>query len=100
MEELVLTVTGRELEPWVKKGGRVRIQRCVSLRDGQVGLFLWREQPLLRQYCEDSEGNIYLFAPNRRIRGDVRVPRGERVYCFGRVLMPEVPLPQNMGDHF
>lgn len=96
-EDFDLTVTGRELEPYVKKGAAVRAVRCTRLADGEVGLLLWRGQPLLRQYCEDSEGNIYLFTVNRRLKRDLRVPKGEPVYCFARLLLPELPLPDPLS---
>lgn len=53
---------------------------------------------VLRQYCEDWAGNVYLFAVNRRRSGlDIRLPAagGAPVCSFGRVLLEdEVPLPE------
>ena len=49
---------------------------------------------LLRQYCEDYAGNVYLFVLDRRRRAlDIAVPRAETpVCCFGRAVM-DVPAP-------
>ena len=52
-----------------------------------------------KQYCEDTEGNIYLFSLNRaRKDADsvISASSGITVFCFGRVLMPRrVPLPRD-----
>lgn len=64
---------------------------------GQCGVFQYRGQTLVRQYCEDSFGNIYLFVLNRARRElDVTIPAGEEVRCLGRLLLdrtPPLPLP-------
>lgn len=92
-EPLTLRVTGRELEPYIRRGSTITLLPTPHLSDGEVGLFLWRERPLLRQFCEDSEGNRYLFTVNRKCKPDLRIPKGEPLYCFGKVQMAEVPLP-------
>lgn len=93
--DFILTVTGRELEPYVRRGGLVRGVRTSRLRDGEVGVFLLGERALVRQFCEDSEGNIYLFTVNRELTDDISVKKGEGPVCFARLLLPEIPLPSS-----
>lgn len=96
--DFALVITGDELEPYLKRGETAYIERTSRLRDGEVGVFVYKGAPLCRQFCEDSLGNVYLFTLNRRRKkGDVTVPRGEKgdLFCFGRVLMEDVPLPSD-----
>lgn len=96
--DFALRVEGDELEPYVKRGGIALIKRGGPIRDGDVGLFFVRGEVVLRQYCEDWAGNVYLFSVNRRRSGlDIRLPAVDKepVCSFGRVLLgAEVPLPE------
>lgn len=96
--DFALRVEGDELAPYVAPGGVALIRRGAEIRDGDVGLFFVRGEMVLRQYCEDWAGNVYLFAVNRRRSGlDIRLPAAEKapVCSFGRVLLDaEVPLPE------
>ena len=96
--DFALRVEGDELEPYVRPGGIALIKRGAEIRDGDVGLFFAGGDIVLRQYCEDWAGNVYLFAVNRRRSGlDIRLPAagGAPVCSFGRVLLEdEVPLPE------
>ena len=59
----------------VEPGGIALIKRGAEIRDGDVGLFFAGGDMVLRQYCEDWAGNVYLFAVNRRRSGlDIRLP--------------------------
>lgn len=96
--DYAVRVEGDELEPYVKRGGVALIERGAEIRDGDVGLFFAGGDMVLRQYCEDWAGNVYLFAVNRRRSGlDIRLPAagGAPVCSFGCVLLEdEVPLPE------
>lgn len=96
--DFALRVEGDELEPYVKRGGAALIKRGAQIRDGDVGLFFVRGELVLRQYCEDWAGNVYLFAVNRRRSAlDIRLPaaEGAPICSFGRVLLDaEPPLPE------
>ncbi len=84
------------LLPWVKPGSTVYILRRTDLSDGDVGLFYADEGMVFRQYCRDSEGNIYLFAVNRDYRAaDLVIPAGgETPVCYGKAALPRpIPLP-------
>ena len=88
--DFALRVEGDELEPYIERGAEIR--------DGDVGLFFAGGDMVLRQYCEDWAGNVYLFAVNRRRSAlDIRLPAadGAPICSFGRVLLDvDVPLPE------
>ena len=94
--DFALRVEGDELEPYIERGGTALIKRGAEIRDGDVGLFFG--DMVLRQYCEDWAGNVYLFAVNRRRSAlDIRLPAadGAPICSFGRVLLGvDVPLPE------
>ena len=95
--DFALRVTDDECEPYIARGGTAYIQRGAVISDGDVGLFFDGHRAVIRQYCEDWAGNVYLFAVNRRRSElDLRLPRceGKPVCSFGRVILDrEVPLP-------
>ena len=90
-------IDGDSMEPWICDGDIVLAQRRVDLRDGDVGIFFAKDGMVCKQYCQDSQGNIYLFSLNRNRRdADVHIPASSdlRVLCYGRVLMNrQIPLP-------
>lgn len=96
--DFALRVEGDELVPYIKRGGTAYIKRGAEIRDGDVGLFFVGGDMVLRQYCEDWAGNVYLFAVNRRRSAlDIRLPAadGAPICSFGRVLLDtDVPLPE------
>lgn len=92
--DFAVVIEGHELEPYVRVGDRVFCSRSPLLRDGDVGIFLAGGKMLCRQYCEDSLGNIHLFSVNRSLNHlDLHLESGEQVFCFGKVLMENIPLP-------
>lgn len=69
-------------------------------RIGQVGLFRLGRETLVRQYCEDSFGIVYLLAARRDDPSlDRVIPAGQGpVICLGRILMePDPPLPLGLA---
>lgn len=90
------TMDGDYMEPWLKRGELVTVEWALPAV-GECGLFQAGDSIVLRQYCEDSFGNIYLFALNRARRDmDITVPRDEPVRCLGRVILDRTPpLPLN-----
>ena len=95
--DYTVTVTDASLLPWVRPGERVTVSRRTDLRDGDVGLFYSREGMVFRQYCRDSQGNVYLFSVNRREREkDLSIPaaRFGEIVCYGRAMLKDrIPLP-------
>lgn len=97
--DFALRVLDDSLLPYVKAGEVVRLRRSVELRDGDVGLFRSREGMVFRQFCQDSQGNVYLFPVNRRYQEkSVMIPRRRvrRLVCYGRLILSRrIPLPMD-----
>jgi len=86
------------LAPLFPAGSRVLMKRSTDLLDGDVGLFYSQAGIVFRQFCQDSEGNIYLFSLNRdRKDEDLMIPAaGEKPTCFGKVVLEQLlPLPMD-----
>ena len=80
------------------QGKTVYIQRRTDLLDGDVGLFYSQDGMVFRQFCQDSAGNVYLFALDRARRDEDLVirPGGEMPVCYGRaVLRHPIALPMD-----
>ena len=95
--DFALVMADDAMAPLFPRGSSVQIQRRAVLRHGDLGLFFVDGRVLLRQYCEDYSGAVYLFVLNRRLsRLDMRIPRSQGpVCCFGRVpLDSPPPLPE------
>lgn len=94
MESFGLRIEGSELLPYFAPGETAYFEKTPLLRDGEVGVFSVGGEMMIRQYCEDSLGRIYLFAVNRSMKSlDREYPRGADVLCYGRLIIPEIPLP-------
>lgn len=93
--EFGIRITGDELAPIFKAGDTVYAKRRGRMAAGDVGLFLVEGELLCRQYAEDSEGNIYLFALDRAKRSDdLVIPPTTPVTLYAKLLLPEpIPLP-------
>jgi SOS-response transcriptional repressor LexA len=87
-----------DLAPYFKAGDTIFAKRKEPLLPGDVGIFYYDGKMIVRQYCEDSFGGIYLFSVNRRKKNnDIYVPHTSKknVCCFGKVILSEsIPLPK------
>lgn len=90
-------VTDNVNAPWLRPGDTMYISHTTPISAGELGVFYVDGKLVCRQYVEDCEGNIYLFAANRARRdADITVPAGggREVLLVGRVLLPvRIPLP-------
>lgn len=95
--DFAVRVLDDSLLPRLRPGELAMVRRRTDLRDGDVGLFYTRNGMAFRQFCRDSQGNIYLFAVNRRHRVlDRTVPHGRTkdLICYGKLLLfPPLSLP-------
>lgn len=94
--DFAVKMTDDRFAPVFRKGETVLFQRRVDLRDGDVGLFEVDGVPVLRQFCEDSFGSVYLLDLQRTAPEDRMFPQGgEMPVCFGRAVMEKaLPLPE------
>ena len=82
---------GDYMAPYIRRGEIVPVEWSLP-EQGQCGLFSLAERTLVRQYCEDSFGNIYLFVLDRsRPDMDITVPAGGQLVCLGRLLLEKTP---------
>ena len=92
-------IAGDSMEPWIHDGDVVLAQRRVDLAAGDVGIFYVEGGMVCKQFCQDSEGNVYLFSLNRaRKAADVTIPHSSDLplLCYGRVLLSRrIPLPSD-----
>lgn len=90
---------GAMAEPHIREGDTVYATATADLKNGDVGIFLYSGKMVVRQYCEDSFGNIYLFTLDRKMKeNDITIPANAQktTVCFGKVIMKEnVHLPEN-----
>lgn len=94
----VFTMDGDYMLPYIRPGEGVRVS-FERPKLGECGLFRAGEETLVRQYCADALGNVYLFALNRAFRAlDRMFPHGEGLVCLGKLLLDECPpLPLDFG---
>lgn len=82
---------GDYMAPYLRPGEVVTVEWALP-GIGECALFETEGKILLRQYCEDSFGNIYLFVLNRSRRDmDVIVPPGQPIRCLGLVPTEKKP---------
>lgn len=95
--DFAVRISGDSMEPWIRNGEVVLARRRLDLKDGDVGIFYARDGMVCKQYCQDSQGNTYLFSLNRQRRdADITIPATSDLplICFGRVLLERrIPLP-------
>ena len=89
------------MEPYLKRGALVYIDRSEAPEELQPGLFLVGGRVLCRQWCEDSTGTLHLLCANpRRERENLSLNRNEKAacLCLGRVLTKKkLPMPLYIG---
>lgn len=94
--EFAIKVHGDSMEPHLPDG-TIALGRKQTPRDGDVAALLLDGVFLVKQVCQDSVGNIYLFSLNRaRADADVTIwhDSGRNLMCFGTIIMDKrLPLP-------
>lgn len=94
--EFAIHVNGNSMEPYLPDGS-VALGVKRKPMDGEVGAFYLDGGFLVKQVCQDSQGNIYLFSLNReREDADETVwhDSGRDLRVVGTILMEErIPLP-------
>ena len=84
------------MEPVFQQGELLRVTRREAPREMAAGVFLWRGRVYVRQWCEDSAGNLHLLCANpKREKENLMLDARERsaCLCLGTVL-PGKPLPR------
>ena len=85
------------MEPWIKRGELVYIDRDGSPEEMQPGLFWYRGRALCRQWCEDSAGTLHLLCANpKRENENLALGPTEKAacLCLGRIILKKrLPMP-------
>ena len=94
--EFAIRVNGNSMEPDLPDGSiALGVKR--DPKDGEVGAFLLDGEFLVKHYCSDHRGDIFLFSLNRdRTDADVQLITGQEhtLLCFGTIITPKRPLPK------
>lgn len=98
--EFAIKINGDSMEPHLHDGSIALCKKAMP-RDGDVGVFLLDGTFLVKQFCADNYGDVYLFALNRdRSDADQTIwASAERSFsCLGTVIMGRrIRLPDSMG---
>lgn len=96
--QAIFTMDGDYMQPYIQPGEAVRVS-YERPAVGECGLFFSAGEALVRQYCEDGMGNVYLFVLDRNQRSlDRAFPHGEGLMCMGKLLLDRrAPLPLDFG---
>ena len=85
------------MEPYLKQGLLLYINRHEAPEELQPGLFYYRGRVLCRQWCEDSTGTLHLLCANpKRESENLSIGPAEKAacLCLGRVLLKKrLPMP-------
>ena len=94
--DFAVRIRGDSMEPLIRDGGRIFVSESRDLRIGDVGIFFVDGDIYCKQYVTDGH-NLYLLSLNReRADADITVLESSEktVYCFGRVLIKRIPVPE------
>ena len=92
-----ITIRGDSMEPYIRDGSTVFVQRDAPLREFDVGVFFVDGDVFCKQWCVDYAGTLHLLSANPLRRdANIEIPRegGRSCVCFGKVLLPtRLPAP-------
>lgn len=94
--DFCIDISGDSMEPYIKDGSRVYVQRgdVEEMRD--AGVFYVDGDVFVKQWCVDMIGTLHLLSANpKREDANIQIFKdsGRNVVCFGKVLLPK-KLPQ------
>ncbi len=95
--DFCIDISGDSMEPYIKDGSLVYVQRDMSLKDLDVGIFFLDGDVYCKQFCVDYAGNVCLLSANpKREDANIYIDResGRSLICFGKVILPrKLPMP-------
>lgn len=94
--DFAVWIQGDSMEPYIKDGEMVFIDRDATLKNGDVGIFSVDGAMYCKQLYKDDHGNVYLLSANPD-RQDANVflscDSGQSLQAYGKVVMDKIPLP-------
>ena len=95
--DFAVRIQGDSMEPWIKDGAIVYVDKDAPIRIGDVGIFCVDGAMYCKQFFMDENNNITLVSANeacKRSNVHISYDGGSFIQCFGRVLLDEkTPLP-------
>lgn len=94
--DFCITASGDSMEPYIPDGSLVYVQRGAPLAEFDPGVFFVGGDVLIKQWCVDSEGTLYLLSANparEAANRMIRASSAETVVCFGKVVGLKKKLP-------
>jgi len=96
--DFCIDISGDSMEPYIKDGSRVYVQRgdVEEMRD--AGVFYVDGDVFVKQWCVDMIGTLHLLSANpKREDANIQIFKdsGRNVVCFGRVILKKkLPEPK------
>lgn len=94
--DFAVWIQGDSMEPYIKSGEMVFINKDAELKNGDVGIFSVDGSMYCKQFYRDDHGNVYLLSANPD-RQDANVTlsqdSGQTFVACGKVVMDKIPLP-------
>lgn len=90
--DFCITVRGDSMEPYIRDGQMIFVQRGAQLQEFDVGVFYVDGDAFCKQWCVDYAGTLHLLSANPKRRdANVEIPKeaGRSCVCFGKVLLPK-----------
>ncbi len=98
--DFCITIQGDSMEPYIRDGSLVYVQRGAHLQEFDVGVFYVDGDVFCKQWCMDYAGTLHLLSANpAREDANISIPKeaNRSCICFGKVLLPH-RLPQPAYD--
>lgn len=94
--DFCVDISGDSMEPYIRDGQTVYVQRGAPLSPMDVGIFYVDGDVFCKQYCPGPGGQLFLLSanPKREDANIVLKPDAVRnVVCFGKVIIKKLPSP-------
>ena len=78
--DYVIPITGDSMEPTYHDGDKVFVERCATVADGEIGIFVVNGEAFIKE-CGDK----CLISHNSAYK-PIKLGSSDSVYCCGRVL--------------
>ena len=96
--DYAVRIRGDSMEPFIKNGDIVFVQRDATLDDGDAGIFFLDGDVLCKQLYYSPYGDAYLVSANPRrqdLNRTVNHNSSSTLVCLGKVLLPgKLPVPK------
>lgn len=95
--DFAVWIQGDSMEPYIKNGEMVFINKDETPENGDVGIFSVDGAMYCKQFYRDEDGNVHLLSANPgRQDANLYLGRdsGQTLVAYGKVVMEKIPLPE------